>query len=65
MLTGLPLPYAIDEMLFPARLTTCPTEMQNQLCDHAGIVIVSMPKPGAQEPPSSRTVRSHLETGTS
>ena len=43
MLTGLPLPYAIDEMLFPARLTTCPTEMQNQLCDHAGIVIVSMP----------------------
>ncbi len=50
MLTGLPLPYAIDEMLFPARLTTCPTKMQNQLCDHAGIVIVSMPKPGAQEP---------------
>jgi hypothetical protein len=30
MLTGLPLPDAIDEMLFSARLTTCPN-VQNQL----------------------------------
>ena len=29
----------------------------------SSIVIISMHEPGGQEPPSSRTVRSHLETG--
>jgi hypothetical protein len=41
MRTGFPLPDAVDEMLFPARLTTRRTKVRNQLCDHAGRRLLS------------------------